>query len=487
MSHTGRWLLIASFLALPACAPAEAQPPAAPAQPAAPAPPQGPAIAGEIVLGPHAAPARGTLVLGWLAPAEAEAFHAGKVDFVLLRRLIERLRAAGEVDFASTPRVPYRIEAPADAVPLVVLDVDHAFWSTFEHGAPGLVGFGSKGGGEVALDGGGHAPERTSERCAGDRFKLIVVDAPEVAGSVGNPTSRRFCAYLPPSYRAAPARHYPLVLLFSGFGSGEMARLLGRGSAAEAADALARETGHEAVLVGVDTSTRTGSTYLEDSPVTGAFDTFLARRGLDALDAELRTIRRREARGLVGHSTGGLNALSFGMRHPDRFSAIGASSPDAPDLRAWLFEADGRTVKPWIHAWTRLEDALGGPGQMASYAADWSPAPARRRGFLWPFDPQTGRVDEPVLARWIAESPAGLLAIPSIAERTRRDLSGRIYLTVGTNDEFDLYEPSRRFSDDLTAHHVDHVFVAAPGEGHATNDRVAKATRFVIEHLEPSG
>ena len=240
------------------------------------------------------------------------------------------------------------------------------------------------------------------------------------------------------------------------------------------------------MLVGVDTSTRTGSTYLEDSPVTGAFDTFLARRGLDALDAELRTIRRREARGLVGHSTGGLNALSFGMRHPDRFSAIGVSSPDAPDMRAWLFEPDGRTVKPWIAALTRLEDVLGGPGQMASYAADWSPASARRHGFAWPFDPTTGRVDEPVLARWVASTPAGLLDVPSIADRTRRDLSGRIYLTVGHRDEFDLYEPSRRFSEELSAHGIEHVF-RVTDEGHATSDRVANATRFVIERLEPSG
>src|SRR5277367_1995199 len=87
--------------------------------------------------------------------------------------------------------------------------------------------------------------------------------------------------------------------------------------------------GREAVLVGVDTSTRIGSTYLEDSPVTGAFDTFLSGRGLDALDAALPTLRRREAR---------------------QMASYGADwSPDAGRPRgfAWPFDlATGRADEP---------------------------------------------------------------------------------------------------------------------------------------------
>src|SRR5262245_38233391 len=121
-SPTSSWR-VSLLLLLPALAACKAKGP-----PQGSATAQGPAvlsvIAGETVAPPGSAPKRGTLVVGWLDPAEEEARAAGRMDLRMIRRLVERLRLAGEVDFGLTPRVPYRIEAPADAVPLAVLDVD---------------------------------------------------------------------------------------------------------------------------------------------------------------------------------------------------------------------------------------------------------------------------------------------------------------------------------------------------------------------------
>jgi len=70
------------------------------------------------------------------------------------------------------------------------------------------------------------------------------------------------------------------------------------------------------IVVAVDTSTRTGSTYLIDSPTSGNWDAFFAKRLIPYIDAHYRTLARGEGRAIVGHSTGGFNAVSYGMRHP---------------------------------------------------------------------------------------------------------------------------------------------------------------------------
>lgn len=474
-----RTLLPLLAISLAACAPPRSaeEPARAPARAS---------LSGELVLAKGGKASRGTLVMGYLTPEEAELRKAGKSDMEGFRRLLQRLRVVGEVDFAERAKVPYHLDAPPGAHPFFVLDVDHSFWATIFGFGPGYVGVGAPAGGAVSLT---PNPTRAAsgEPCSGPRYKLVVVREPRAEGAVKNPIDRRFCAYLPRSYEDRPTRRYPMVLFLPGLMSNEMARMRGRESVPEAIDKIARETSLEAIVVGVDTTTKVGSTYLEDSPVTGAFDTFLAGPAIAALERELRVIPDRDARALVGNSTGGLNAMSYGMRHPERFSAIGACSPDALDLPTWLFEPGSERVKPWIHAWTRLEDALGGPGQMASYAADWSPDPRAPRGFSWPFEVATGHVDAGVLARWEAHTPSGLLRDRSTRARVKYGLGGRIYITVAHGDEFDLHAPARRFSDRLFEHGVDHTFVATGGgHGEGSAARIEAALRYVVERLTPA-
>jgi S-formylglutathione hydrolase FrmB len=249
-------------------------------------------------------------------------------------------------------------------------------------------------------------------------------------------------------------------------------------------DVIANETKHDAVLVGVDTSTPLGSTYLEDSRGHGAWETFLAKRALPVLEKELHLIPRRTARALSGQSTGGYNALSWGLRHPDVFSAIGASSPDPLDFEAWLFEPGTRRARPWVHHLFKLEDALGGAGQASSWAADFT-ADASPRGFSWPIDPETGMADEAVLGRWVGKTPHGLVRDEALLARIKRDLGGRILITVGRRDEFGLFEPAERFAKELDSLGVPTQFVPTD-HGHGEyKERLATALRFVLERIDP--
>ena len=319
---------------------------------------------------------------------------------------------------------------------------------------------------------------RARRACAGERYQLVVIDDPALG-------KRRFCAYLPASFKSEPKRRYPLIVLLPGFGSTDMAYLSGRHRASERLDAISKEDGREAVIVGVDTATSLGSTYLEDSPPTGPWNTFLAKTALPKLDKELRILPGPGAHGLMGQSTGGYNALSYGMRHSELFSAIGASSPDAPDVEKWMFEPGTRHAHEWMRNWEKIEVAVGGAGQFTSWAANWSPDASASRGFRYPIDPATGSADENVVAQWVAKTPTrprsqrgGFVA------RAKKDLSGRIMIIVGKSDDFGLFAPAESFAQELNSLGVETRFVATD-HGHADHlERFEQVFPFLLERLD---
>jgi S-formylglutathione hydrolase FrmB len=439
----------------------------------------------------EAKPASRVLLVGWYDTSElSHTRPPGYPSEELIATLIGRLTIRS--DFALDSRRPVEIEVPAAAAHLFVLVVEKGeFWPALFASAPegNFVGGADlptpATPGELRLSvelapvptRSGSAPER----CQGPRHRLVVVQAPEVAGRVKNPTARRLCVYLPPSYAAQKAHRYPVAYLLPGLTSTDTAYVTGTQSLAEAADDFSAEHKGELILVGVDTSTRTGSTYLVDSENSGAWENFLTQRVVATIDKSFRTIRKPEARALVGQSTGGFNAISYGLRHSDTFSVIGASAPDGLDVEGWLTE--GGRVRPLWLAWTRLEDAVGGTGQMVSYASDWSPD-ASARGFAWPFSLEDGTLDAKVFAEWRAHSPLAMLGDEKIAAAVKQHLSGRISIAVAKNDEFDLYRPAKTFSDALDALGVEHRFSAEEaGHFQGSRDRLRAALAFALERM----
>jgi S-formylglutathione hydrolase FrmB len=313
-----------------------------------------------------------------------------------------------------------------------------------------------------------HPVRKRPERCQGPQLTLEHIEAPEVAGAVGNPTSRRACVRVPPGYTEHPERHYPVIYVMPGWGSND-----------EAVIAAYKVEPGDAIVVAVDTSTRTGSTYLVDSSTSGNWDSFFTKDLVPFIDAHYRTLPRRSARAVMGHSTGGFNAVSYGLRHPDLIGVIGASSPDGLDFEVWL--RDHGTVRPWIEGLQRVERGLGGAGQFISYAADWSPT---ADGYDWPFD-ASGAVIDRVLQRWLSHNPATWLRDPQRVAALL-PLSGHMYLSVGDTDEFDLYPPTVAFSKALTAAGiVNHLVINAGGHGGlAQRQRLASITEFCVAELD---
>ena len=412
------------------------------------------------VVGPLGA--KGRLVVGWMTEAEAKE----GIDLAVARRMIERwVVASDDVDFGVTPRVSYYVpNVPPSTVPFIVLDPGSDFWLTYLGGGHGLVGQGHAGGGEVELKANKPNPPLP---CEGPRYRSIVVED-DVDGPT-NPERRRFCAWLPKTFRED--RTYPIVFLLPGLMSNEMV-YLGPNGLGQKLDAM----NGDAVLVGVDTSSRFGSSYLSDTDEE-PYDTFLSTTALAAVEKAVHGRERRSSRAVIGQSTGGYNALSFGMRHSDLFSVIGASSPDPPNFEKWLFEPGTRTAKPWIHAWLRLENAVHGPGQFTSWAHEWSKD-------RWPLDLESGRAKEEVVAQWMAASPHAMLADRANVSRLRRDLSGRILVMVGKKDEFELFGPAESFASELNDAGIETSFVATE-DGHGNGlARLEAALRFALERLD---
>ena len=148
-----------------------------------------------------------------------------------------------------------------------------------------------------------------------------------------------------------------------------------------------------------------------------------------------------------------------------------------------MLTPDGTKVAPFALSVLRLEDAVGPPGQMSSYAADWSPDPSARWGFRWPADPATGALVPDVWKKWLAQSPSELVKDPTILANAKKHLSGKILLASGTADDFDLYEPAKRFSEQLTALGVTNVFASDAGDHSGPIERKRTLVRFAAEHL----
>lgn len=435
-----------------------------------------PVVTARVQLGPGAAPqkTRGKLVVMWLSPEEKEAFEAGHVTIGLLRELVTRAELIGEIDAAHSGT--FQVHPPRGKLSLyAAIDVNETGIEALLGGGDGtmigmspLFDVGDAAVEAPAIVVSGRAGRAARELCQGDRLTLERLEAPEVAGTVGNPTSRRICVQVPVGYADHPERRYPVIYALPGLHSTDGAVV-----------ASYKLDPPEAIVVAVDTSTPSGSTYLVDSAFGGHWDTFFTRRLIPHIDAKYRTLPRRQARAITGNSTGGFNAVSFGLRHPDLFGAVAASSPDALDLSSWLMERG--EVRPWIRDFARVERELGGVGQFISYAVSWSPS---KDGYDWLFDSSGALVAE-VVQRWLAHSPREWLRDPARVAPMAA-LGGNILLAVGERDEFDLFAPTVAFSKALTAAGIEHELAVSRGDHASTAQHMAQISTFLMSKLEPA-
>lgn len=249
----------------------------------------------------------------------------------------------------------------------------------------------------------------------------VVVHGVGLEGNLlGDSPDRTVSVYLPPDYDEDVDVRYAVLYLLHGYSvSNQMWVGGGYNSPRDlvtVVDGLVAEGAvHPMIIVMPDARTTYGGSYYTNSPVSGAWEDFMADELVKYVDGHFRTLARPESRAIAGHSMGGFGALGLAMRHPERYSVVYAMSPADIDL------VDvSRTGSLSGYAFLRTIDLLargalprgGWSGAHLAMAAAFSPDVNQPPGYVeLPYvkvDGQPHRVDE-VWQQWIAHTPLGMI------------------------------------------------------------------------------
>jgi S-formylglutathione hydrolase FrmB len=279
---------------------------------------------------------------------------------------------------------------------------------------------------------------------------------------LGDPHVRDIYVYLPPGYSASDER-YPSVYCLTGFtGRGKM--LLNDNAftpnLAERMDKLiAAGTIKPMLAVMPNCFTWFGGSQYLNSTATGRYEDYLSQEIVAAVDANFRTLNDRNARAVMGKSSGGYGSLIMGLRHADVFGLVCSTAGDAyfeycypmdfaKAFRAIKGDPIGFMTKFWSTEQQGRDDhaALNTIGMAACYSPD-------DESFDMPFDLETGEIRDDVWARWLEHDPVRLV------ERYAENLKSLklLFLDAGTRDEFALDVGAKILSRKLAEHGIDHI------------------------------
>ena len=205
-----------------------------------------------------------------------------------------------------------------------------------------------------------------------------------------------------------------------------------------------------------------GSQYINSS-ATGNYEDYLIEEIVPFVDENFSTIADKNARAVMGKSSGGYGALIMAMRHADVFGLTCSTSGDAyfehcylPDIpkafRAIKGDPKQFVGKFWDEEAKKGKDDFSGLN-IIGMSACYSPNRASEYGFDLPFDLETGEIREDVWQKWLAHDPVRL------AEKHAENLKSLklLYIDAGTRDEFALDLGAKILCERLKNLEVPHV------------------------------
>jgi enterochelin esterase-like enzyme len=288
---------------------------------------------------------------------------------------------------------------------------------------------------------------------AGIKVETIKVHSPALEGNLeGDSATRDAVVVLPPSYGKDKARRYPVVYFLHGFAiSGQnFANYL------HVPEAVAHNAarGGEFIVVVPDTLTKLGGSMYSSSVTTGDFQTFIARDLVAYVDSHYRTIAKREARGLAGHSMGGYGTWRIGMRYAPVFSSIYAMSACCVSPRMETVESAQKMASIPLDQGIKAD--FGTRAGLSSAVA-WSPNP-KNPPYYVDFPIKDGKLDQLVLAKWANNSP--------LAEVSGHIWELKSFKAIGADvgDKDGLLADDTAIHEELTKFGIAHDWAVYPGD-----------------------
>lgn len=265
--------------------------------------------------------------------------------------------------------------------------------------------------------------------------------------------------YLPPAYRTDTARRFPVVYLLHGYTGTDLGYFGPRGTQLHliAERVFGSGAARDMILVMPNAMNVFGGSMYVSSVTTGDWETYVAEDLVAYMDANYRTIPRREARGIAGHSMGGYGAIRLAMKRPDVFSALYALSSCCLD-EGYVRPPRGGGPSPAESVQT-LEEARGNRGAQRTLAvsAAWAPNPANPPLYL-DLPTRNGEVVPDVAVKFAANSPVAMLDqyVPSLRRMKA------IALDIGLQDG--LIASNRVLVERLTRYGIPHTFDTYEGD-----------------------
>ena len=305
---------------------------------------------------------------------------------------------------------------------------------------------------------------------------------------LGDKFVRNVYVYLPFGYETSGI-DYPTVYCLTGFTSRGKTLLNDSAFAPNLAERMDRliEAGTIRPMIAVmpDCFTYYGGSQYINSAATGRYEDYLTLEIVPYIDGLFRTRRERNARAVIGKSSGGYGSLIMGLRHADIFGLVGATSGDAYFEHCYLgdipkaFRAIKGDPKAFIERFWREEKkrkddfpALNIIAMSACYSPNGT-------NFDLPFDLQTGAIRSDVWSRWIEHDPVRLV------EKHVENLKSLrlLYLDAGTRDEFGLDIGARILSNRLKENGIDHIHEEFDDGHFNISYRYDRALELISKHV----
>lgn len=297
-------------------------------------------------------------------------------------------------------------------------------------------------------------------------FERIKVHGKSLEGNLeGDSPDRDVSVYLPPSYKTATGRRYPVVYLLHGytnsdegwFGPGLKSGFLSANTSLPAAADKAIEAGaREMILVMPNAYTIYQGSMFSNSATTGDWEGYVTRDLVAYIDSHYRTLATPASRGLAGHSMGGYGTIRLAMKYPDVYSSIYILS--ACCLTANL-NPQGKAFAEAEAAPTPAEGAklARGPVTMLAEAAAWSPNP-KNPPFFFDLPVKDGKVQPAIAAKWVANAPLAII------DQYISNLKKLRAIAIDVGDKDNLSASNKELSRVLTEYDLPNTFEIYDGD-----------------------